>query len=184
MSQPLEGVVMVSDAATVLGVTGARVRQLLDDPMNPLGGPPSRGRGHARYVWAHSLAEVATARAIRSPMSPHASTYSELAPQRSTIEDADQPEVLRVRITDLELRNRRLDQQLSDTRMAALKGRVAADDLREAAEHEARSFELLMQAMAEQRLATQSLRRAERSREEAVAPFLIDIDQLGDITQR
>jgi hypothetical protein len=45
----------VREVADLLRVSGARVRQLLDDAGNCLDGPPSGGKGHVRFIWSDTL---------------------------------------------------------------------------------------------------------------------------------
>lgn len=174
------GAVTVAAAAATLGVTASRVRQMLDIQPTRLTGPPSSGRGSQRWVWGESVEHERRRRKKEDPQglinpspedpNPQLIVSSLLARTERLEADLTRLDGDRVR---MELENGRLRAMNSDLRFAILQVNAAAAALEDASREEAEAFQLQSEAMTHHLRAAEALRRAERAREAAMAPLLI-----------
>ncbi len=150
----------VKTVAGILGLTPARVRQLLDQDDCPLAGPPPPGRGHVREVWMATLVQYSVWTSTRD---------AKPEPRMVGLDE---------RLASLDGIARRLNdlERVRPGREAALlyaleKSNAAADALRDAARDQDRARELRLDADRLDQQAMTALRRAEKAREESVPPL-------------
>src|SRR5262245_50711447 len=110
-------------AASVFDLSTARIRQLLDDDAEPLTGPPLRGRGRERFVYAWFLDDELHRRASSKPGRPRIERL------RSVSDDPGHQKRLAADSDALKEENARLRSQLEDTRAVARLAGVVVDHL-------------------------------------------------------
>jgi len=153
---------------------------MLDTQPARLTGPPSRGRGSQRWVWGESVEHEHRRRKkqdTEGPINSNPEDPNHRLIVKSLLTRTERLEAELKRLEDdrvrIEIENGRLRSMNSDLRFAILEVNAAAGALEDASREEAEAFQLQSQAMTHHLRAAEALRRAERAREAAMAPLLV-----------
>jgi hypothetical protein len=164
VGSPARATVTAAVTAERLGYTPGRVRQLLDDPNEPLDGPEPPGRGRVRLVYEDTIAAQAGRRPGKHARVDVASLVATVERLERTVAElggrAPGYEEMARQLREVEEENRRLQ-------FAKAKSDAAADALRDALSEPAEAARLRREAEHHDAAAMAALRRAEKARDDA-----------------